>query len=526
MRTTLLMLVVLSLAAQLPAQEAKRKTGIAFKTISGDENGSRAILDKRKADLLEKRGGKLQSHDWWLWGLTPIDYDRDGDPDFLVTIHGPNHGLVLKNLFKETGKLMFADVTKDLGVDNILPAATGRRTFVWDFDGDGWLDIVGIGSPHLLNQKGKKFVPLAKSGFSSFSPQAIIDLNGDGHPDIYNSAGQNALWSPTKQTFELQLFTHSLEKKLPAATQKFWQDAKAKPANRFLRVNFLTDHDLDSDGTPDVIMTGYASYGGDVFARYFRKDKDGLRDATEEMGLPTEGVPILVRDLDGDGHLDLLIAAAPSAGFYRNDGTGRFRLQPGPLTDFLKSRDPYLHRAEAVDFDHDGLLDLVVTKPRSGQTVIYANLGDGVFEPIHKLQGWDSDPVAICDLNDDGLVDVASGGPGNQVTLLVNTTARPGNGCRLYLRMPAPNHYAVGTRVEVFRAGALKKGGARPGRVELAPPDATPIHLGLGNAKQFDLRVTFPGHQPREWQNVEVKNRLQITPEGIKENLNADMETK
>ena len=108
MRTTILMIVLTFSAGQALAQEAKRKTGIAFKIISGEENGSKAILDKRQAEILEKRGGKLQSHDWWLWGLTPIDYDRDGDPDFLVTIHGPNHGVVLKNLFKETGKLDFA----------------------------------------------------------------------------------------------------------------------------------------------------------------------------------------------------------------------------------------------------------------------------------------------------------------------------------------------------------------------------------------------------------------------------------
>jgi hypothetical protein len=236
--------LVLLAAGAAHSQEAKEKTPIAFDVISGDANGSAAILHKRKAALLERRGGKLQSHDWWLWGLTPMDYDRDGDPDFLVTIHGPHHGVVLRSSFKETGKLTFTDVTRELGVDDLLPAATGRRTFVWDFDGDGWLDIVGIGSPHLLNQQGKKFRALAKAGFSSFSPQAIVDLNGDGHPDFYNNAGQNGLWLPAKQTFELRPFTHPFEEKLPEPARKFYQEAKAKPANRFLRVKFLTDHDL------------------------------------------------------------------------------------------------------------------------------------------------------------------------------------------------------------------------------------------------------------------------------------------
>src|SRR5262245_24238757 len=233
-------LLVLLAVGPARAQEkaARPDTAIAFKVINGEENGSREILEKRKADLLAKRGGKLQSHDWWLWGLTPIDHDRDGDPDFLVTVHGPSHGVVLKNQFKETGKLTFADVTRDLGVDNLLPSAVGRRTFVWDFDGDGWLDIVGIRSPHLLNQKGKKFVPLARSGFDTFSPQAVVDLNGDGHPDVYNNGGQNGLWSAAKQTFELKPFTHPLANKLPEAVQKFWQEARARPANRFLRVSF------------------------------------------------------------------------------------------------------------------------------------------------------------------------------------------------------------------------------------------------------------------------------------------------
>jgi hypothetical protein len=111
---------------------------------------------------------------------------------------------------------------------------------------------------------------------------------------------------------------------------------------------------------------------------------------------------------------------------------------------------------------------------------------------------------------------VAIGGPRDQVTLLLNATERSGRCCRLELRMPAPNHYAVGARVEVFRAGTLKSAGARPIRIETASPDAAPIHLGLGKARHFDLRVTFPGHPPQEWYNVEARERLQISPDGIK----------
>jgi len=508
-------LVSSALAADNKAT-ATAKSGIAFKIIEGAENGSQGILDKRQAEVREKKGRKLAGHDWWLWGLTGIDYDRDGDTDLVVTIHGAGaHGVFLKNQFKETGNLSFTNVTKELGIDWQLPSAEGRRTFVWDFDGDGWLDFNGLHTADFLNQGGKSFALTRKKSFGSFNPQDIIDLNNDGHPDAYNASGFNGIWNPAAKVFEVAPFTHPLKDKVPEAVHKLWTGTTDNPKNRFLRVAFLTDSDLDGDGVPETIVTGYGSYGGDSFARVLTKDKDGrFIDATERMGLATTGTPILVEDLNGDGHLDLLLASTPESGFFRNDGQGRFTLQPSPLTDFLRARDPYLHRAVAVDFDNDGQRDLVVSKPRYGAEAILANLGNGQFAELHKAKGWDSDPVAVCDLNDDDLLDVAIGGPRNNVTLFLNTTPKPGNYCNLYPRLPAPNPFAVGTRVEVFRAGELGKPGARPMLAENAHADSTPIHIGLGEAKAFDLRITFPGKEAIEVRNVIAQERMTITADG------------
>jgi hypothetical protein len=496
--------------------EPAARSGITFKVIEGAENGSLEILDKRKAEITEKKGGKISGHDWWLWGLTGIDYDRDGDTDLIVTIHGPaGHGVFLKNQFKETGKLTFTNVTQELGVDWKLPSAEGRRTFVWDFDGDGWLDFSGLHTADFLNQGGKSFALTSKKSFGSFNPQEIVDLNGDGHPDAYNASGSNGIWNPKAKIFDVTKFTHPLKVKVPEDVQKLWTDTTDKPQNRFLRVAFHTDHDLNGDGVAETIVTGYGSYGGDAFGRYLTKDNAGeFSDATERMGLPLTGTPILVEDLDGDGFLDVLVAATADAGFFRNDGKGRFRLEAGPLTEFLRARDPYLHRAVTVDFDNDGRRDLVVSKPRYGAEVIFANLGDGRFSEVQKARGWDSDPVVVCDLNDDDLLDVAIGGPGNNVTLFLNATPKPGNYCNLYPRMPAPNPFAVGTRVEVFRAGDLNNPEARPMLRAKAHPDSTSIHIGLGEAQTFDLRIAFPGKEPIELKNVAAKQRLTINADG------------
>ena len=494
---------------------ATSKSGITFQAIDGAENGTKDILEARQAELTEKKGGKLSGHDWWLWGLTGIDYDRDGDPDLIANIHGPaGHGVFLKNQFQETGKLTFTNVTKELGVDGQLPSAEGRRTFVWDFDGDGWLDFSGLHTPDFLNQGGKSFALTSKKSFGSFSPQEIIDLNGDGHPDAYNASGSNGIWNPAKKIFELTPFTHPLKDQMPAEVQKLWTGTD-NPKNRFLRVAFHTDHDLDGDRVPETIVTGYGSYGGDAFGRVIKKNKDGqFSDVTERLGLPLTGTPILVADLDGDGWLDVLLAATPDSGFYRNDGQGKFALVAGPLTTLLRARDSYLHRAFIVDFDRDGRRDLIVSQPRLGNEVIFANRGDGQFEQVHKARGWDSDPIVVCDLNGDDLLDVAIGGPGNNISLLLNTTPQAGNYCNLSPRLPAPNLFAVGTRVEVFRAGELGKADARPWLADKAHADSTPIHIGLGEAKTFDLRVTFPGQEPIERKNVAAEKRLTIDAQG------------
>jgi hypothetical protein len=156
-------------------------------------------------------------------------------------------------------------------------------------------------------------------------------------------------------------------------------------------------------------------------------------------------------------------------------------------------------RVYPVDLDNDGRPDLVVSNPRLGLAGVFQNRGNGDFTQALNLAGcWDSNPIAICDLDGDGRMDLVVGGSAGkdskkEITLYLNTTAGAGNHVKVSPRMPAPNPYAVGAVVEVFRAGEADKKGAQPLHVEKAHPDATPVHIGLGKAETCDLRVTFPG---------------------------------
>jgi hypothetical protein len=97
-------------------------------------------------------------------------------------------------------------------------------------------------------------------------------------------------------------------------------------------------------------------------------------------------------------------------------------------------------------------------------------------------------------MNGDGLPDIIVGGPGGtDVTVYVNQTQTTNHYCNLYPRMPEPNPFAVGAKIEFFHAGALGKAGAWPFLADQAHANGTPIHAGLGQERTFDVRATFPG---------------------------------
>ena len=506
--------VLLAAALAAPARNA-RAGGVAFTVLSGERTGLKKIIEAWAAEELELQGGKYGSHGWWLWGLSAVDIDGDGDPDLIPTHHGSPGGLILRNTVKETGTIAFVNATAEFGVaSRKLPQGIGRRTLAMDLNGDGRLDLVGIRSPHHVNQDGKKFLPHGKKGFSAIHPKAIRDVNGDGYPDILEP---QVAWILDPKTVSFKTTPHppAFADSIPQAVTETIA-AKTK-AVRFWRHRYLTGEDLNCDGVDDVVVSGYAGYNGHPLGRYLIADKAGkLTDRTEGFGLPKDAAPIKLIDLTGDGAVDVLAAWGNAAGVFVNDGKGRFTLAAGPVTDFLKRKGPYLHRAWTVDFDCDGDWDLVLSNPRYRAEEIHENLGGGKFKRLHKATGWDSDPVAICDVNVDGLPDVAIGGPGNSITIYLNASPKPGTFCNLCVRAPKPNVFAAGARVEVFAAGKL---GLRTARrlARFAPADGTPVRIGLGKADTFDLRVTFGGEPSKvvELKAVKAAPELTVTPGGI-----------
>lgn len=130
----------------------------------------------------------------------------------------------------------------------------------------------------------------------------------------------------------------------------------------------LAAGDIDGNGLDDIIIGGSAGQS----ARFFLQQGDGrfiekaLLTAGQVREKQADDTGILLFDADGDGDLDLYIAAGgfehqPEAEayrdrFYRNDGKGRLTEMPDALPANYTSK----FCIRAADVDHDGDLDLFV----------------------------------------------------------------------------------------------------------------------------------------------------------------------
>ncbi len=356
--------------------------------------------------ILHNRGDGVLQSPWTIGSggipaaFAPGDFDGDGDLDFAAcTSYSYESFLhVYENLagfrFEEKQILKLGE-----GIFNRLAAG--------DFDGDGDLDLLGLGPESdgraaLIPNNGNATFKPPKELFSAYYATSMLaqDLNGDGDLDLALS------------------FANGYFKKGHILAYENQGAGAFIPGDKFY-VGFLpaaiAAADLDGDGKKDLASANENSHSVSLL---FNRG-DGSFSTQIEIPLGKGPAAVLAADLDGDEDLDLAAANSLSDSLFLllNGGGGRF----GEPVNLPAGKSP--RSIAAADFDGDELLDLAAANFQSWDLSILFNRGQGTFggaaslmvEPyplhLHALDlDGDGDPdLALTGQESDDILDPLNG---------------------------------------------------------------------------------------------------------------------
>jgi len=196
----------------------------------------------------------------------------------------------------------------------------------------------------------------------------------------------------------------------PLGVDSFAPRAIGRPPDGNPLVTDLLIVDLDQDGLKDVLVCD-ARQNRVCWIRQVRLREFEEQDIGETVAGPAH---VEVADLNGDGHLDVLVASMgviPPSNVKSgavivlvNDGTNRFTNRV-LLQDVAR-----VSYVTAADLNHDGRLDLVVGQFGyiEGEIRWMENRGDWRFESHQLLDLPGTIHAPAADLNGDGHLDIAA----------------------------------------------------------------------------------------------------------------------
>ena len=341
--------------------------------------------------------------------------------------------------------LRFEDVAAKAGLTSSLTCGGDEKRYImealcggvafFDYDNDGWADILLVGGSRLEavrspasadcaqfetrlyhnNRNGTFTDVTARSGLNPRPCRwgfgvAVGDYDNDGHDDLYITYLDGGA-----------LFHNNGDGTFTDVT------AKAGVDNGGQWGTSAAFADYDNDGHLDLYVANYVSldlnnlppFGSSVFCQYrgipvscgppglkgardhlYHNNRDGtFTDMAEKMGIDPDsyyGLGVIWADFEKHGCDDLYIADDSSASLmYHNDCQGHLS-DVGTQAGVAYSEDGREQAGMGVDvadYDHDGWPDLAKTNFSDDANNLYHNDGTGEFTDEQAASGFG--PVSI-----------------------------------------------------------------------------------------------------------------------------------
>lgn len=385
----------------------------------------------------------------------------------LVTLAGCNGGSkkavetppLIPTTGSQSGATPFVDISKKAGLDFVqghggrspltILETLGCGGGIFDFDGDGWQDII-LAAPDKValyhNNKNATFTDVtAQSGLETkgtWQGVATGDYDNDGKVDLYISGYRTCALYHNEGNGKFKNVT--VQARL---TSKLWGTSAA----------FV---DVDNDGSLDLVVANYVkfypnsvkfckqanvqatcgptTYDPEKPVLYHNNKNGTFTDETNKRGLDTahgNTLGIAIADYDHDGWIDLAIANDQQPGdLFRNKGKGYFENVAGTSgTSYDVNGNAHAGMGiDWADINASQKLSLIVTTYQHQPTSLYMQLAPGLFtdecfttgigQPTTNYVGFGA---KFFDYDNDGWVDLieANGHAVDNIGVTDNTTS-------------------------------------------------------------------------------------------------------
>lgn len=515
-------------ATAATAAEAPREPAVAHFV---DETAAAGIFSRFDGEWEYMVGG----------GVAAFDCDDDGLPELLFT-GGVNKARFFKNQSPRGGSLQFKETRSGLEI----PSALGAYPI--DIDGDGRLDLVLLRVGETVLYRG-----LGECRFERAN-EAWKFEGGNQWNTAFSAtweAGQAwptlAIGTYIDRTRQDEPWGTCTPNRLyrPAPGGGYLPPVELKPGFCALSMLFT---DWGRTGVQDLRISNDREYykGGQEQLWRVRAGEAPRAYTVADGWAPLQiwGMGIAGHDLDGDGYPSYVLTSMADNKLQKLEPPAGGPVRP-VYRDVAFARGTTAHRpyvggdvhpstawhAQFEDVNNDGLADLFIVKGNVGGMAEFAMIdpnnlllgrGDGRFVESGQQAGIAGARRGrgglLVDLNGDGLLDMAVVNHRDKVQVWRNVgggaAASPkpmGRWVEFRPVQPEGNRDAVGAWIEVRAAGRVQRreitigGGHASGQLGW-------VHFGLGEARQAQVRVLWPGGAASDWAPVAADTRYVLQP--------------